>query len=503
MFSLKGVAKMSLILSIDQGTTSTRAIIFNKAGEVIEQAQREISCLYPTPGWVEQDANEIWISTLSVLSSVLLSEKVDVSKIRGIGITNQRETTILWDKKTGKPLYQAIVWQSRQTEEICEQWKSKGYEPIVKKKTGLLIDPYFSASKIRWMMDEVEGISEKIEQGDVLFGTVDSYLVWKLSGGKAHITDVTNAARTLLFNIHTGTWDDELLDLFGIPKSILPEVRQTSEIYTHTVDFITGQPLPIAAVCGDQQAALFGQTCFHKGQVKNTYGTGCFVLMNTGNEPIESSHGLLTTIAWKINHQIYYALEGSVFVGGSAVQWLRDGLRMFKDAKDSEMYANRVEDCGGVYVVPAFVGLGTPYWDSDVRGGVFGLTRGTTKEHFIRATLEAVAYQSKDVIAAMEEDLNDQIHDLKADGGATHNRFLMQFQSDILGVEVHVPKVTETTALGVAYLAGLATGVYCDLNEIEKHCSTHQSYYPELSAQCREEWYAGWKKAIEAIRYFK
>ena len=503
MVSLKGVAKMSLILSIDQGTTSTRAIIFNKVGEVIEQAQREISCLYPTPGWVEQDANEIWISTLSVLSSVLLSEKVEVSKIKGIGITNQRETTILWDKKTGKPLYQAIVWQSRQTEEICEQWKSKGYEPIVKKKTGLLIDPYFSASKIRWMMDEVDGISEKIEQGDVLFGTVDSYLVWKLSGGKTHITDVTNAARTLLFNIHTGTWDDELLALFGIPKSILPEVRQTSEIYTHTVDFITGKPLPIAAVCGDQQAALFGQTCFHKGQVKNTYGTGCFVLMNTGSEPIESNHGLLTTIAWKINHQIYYALEGSVFVGGSAVQWLRDGLRMFKDAKDSEMYANRVEDCGGVYVVPAFVGLGTPYWDSDVRGGVFGLTRGTTKEHFIRATLEAVAYQSKDVIAAMEEDLNDQIRDLKADGGATHNRFLMQFQSDILGVEVHVPRVTETTALGVAYLAGLATGVYRDLEEIEQHCSMHHSYHPELSSECREEWYAGWKKAIEAVRYFK
>ncbi len=494
---------MSLILSIDQGTTSTRAIIFNKAGEVIEKAQREISCVYPSPGWVEQDANEIWISTLSVLSSVLLSEKVDVHQIKGIGITNQRETTILWDKKTGKPLYQAIVWQSRQTEEICELWKSKGYESIVKEKTGLLIDPYFSASKIRWMIDEVEGIGEKIEQGEVLFGTVDSYLVWKLSGGKAHITDVTNAARTLLFNIHTGTWDDELLEMFGIPKSILPQVKQTSEIYTHTIDFITGQPLPIAAVCGDQQAALFGQTCFHKGQVKNTYGTGCFVLMNTGCNPIESSHGLLTTIAWKINNQIYYALEGSVFVGGSAVQWLRDGLRMFKEAKDSEMYANRVEDCGGVYVVPAFVGLGTPYWDSDVRGGVFGLTRGTTKEHFIRATLEAVAYQSKDVITAMEEDLNDHILDLKADGGATLNRFLMQFQSDILGVEVHVPKVTETTALGVAYLAGLATGVYQDLEEIEAFSAAHQTYHPELTEEYREEWYAGWKKAIEAVRYFK
>lgn len=494
---------MSLILSIDQGTTSTRAIIFNKEGEVIEKAQREISCLYPSPGWVEQDANEIWISTLSVLSSVLLSDKIDVNQIKGIGITNQRETTILWDKKTGRPLYHAIVWQSRQTESICELWKSKGYEQLVKEKTGLLIDPYFSASKIRWMMDEVEGIREKIERDEVLFGTVDSYLVWKLSGGKAHITDVTNAARTLLFNIHTGTWDDELLELFGIPKSILPEVKQTSEIYTHTVEFITGQPLPIAAVCGDQQAALFGQTCFHKGQVKNTYGTGCFVLMNTGCEPIDSSHGLLTTIAWKINNQIYYALEGSVFVGGSAVQWLRDGLRMFKEAKDSERYANRVDDCGGVYVVPAFVGLGTPYWDSDVRGGVFGLTRGTTKEHFIRATLEAVAYQSKDVISAMEEDLNAQIMDLKADGGATLNAFLMQFQSDILGVEVHVPKVTETTALGVAYLAGLATGVYRDLDEIEAYSAPHQSYHTNLSPQLRDEWYGGWKKAIEAVRIFK
>lgn len=494
---------MSLILSIDQGTTSTRAIVFNKQGEVVEKAQREITCLYPSPGWVLQDANEIWVSTLSVISSVLLSGKVDVNQIKGIGITNQRETTIIWDKVTGKPLHHAIVWQSRQTDDICEKWKEKGYEQMVKEKTGLLINSYFSASKIRFMLDQIEGIEEKIERNEVLFGTVDSYLVWKLSGGSAHITDVTNASRTLLFNIYTGTWDDDLLEAFGIPKSILPEVRQTSEIYTQTLPHITGRPLPIAAVCGDQQAALFGQMCFQKGQVKNTYGTGCFVLMNTGHQPIESSHGLLTTIAWKLNNQTYYALEGSVFVGGSAIQWLRDGLRMFKDAKDSEMYAKRVSDCGGVYVVPAFVGLGTPYWDSEVRGGVFGLTRGTSKEHFIRATLEAIAYQSKDVIMAMKEDLNDEILDLKADGGATLNQFLMQFQSDILGVEVSVPKVTETTALGAAYLAGLATGVYENLEEITSYASTHHRYDPKLSKEDREELYGGWKKAIEAVKIFK
>ncbi|HAX73310.1 MAG TPA: glycerol kinase [Firmicutes bacterium] len=494
---------MSLLLAIDQGTTSTRAIVFNKKGEIVEQAQREIECLYPQPGWVEQDGNEIWISTLSVVSTVLLSEKVNIDEIKGIGITNQRETTIMWDKVTGKPLYHAIVWQSRQTEAICEQWKAAGYEEMVKEKTGLLIDPYFSASKIRWMLDHVDGLQEKIEAGRVLFGTVDSYLVWKLSGGKAHITDVTNASRTMLFNIHTECWDEELLNVFNIPSSILPEVKQTSEIYAHTVDFITGKPLPLACVCGDQQAALFGQACFDKGNVKNTYGTGCFVLMNTGQIPVKSEHGLLTTIAWKMNNQTYYALEGSVFIGGSAIQWLRDGLRMVKDAKDSEMYANRVEDCGGVYVVPTFVGLGTPYWDSEVRGGVLGLTRGTSKEHFIRATLEAIAYQSKDVITAMEADLNDAIAFVKVDGGATKNDFLMQFQSDILGVEVVKPAVTETTALGAAYLAGLATGVYQDTDEIKALWLAKTSYEPKFSDELRNHLYNGWQKAIEAVRIFK
>ncbi|MDO4926715.1 MAG: glycerol kinase GlpK [Turicibacter sp.] len=494
---------MSLILAIDQGTTSTRAILFNKKGEIIEKAQQEITCLYPKPGWVEQDANEIWISTLSVLNSVLLSPKVDINQIKGIGITNQRETTILWDKRTGRPLYNAIVWQSRQTESICENWKEQGFEEIVKEKTGLLIDPYFSASKIRFLLDHVPRIQEKVANGDVLFGTVDSYLVWKLSGGKTHITDVTNASRTLLFNIHTQTWDEELLNLFNIPKTILPEVRQTSEIYTYTMDYMTGIPLPVASVCGDQQAALFGQVCFHKGDVKNTYGTGCFVLMNTGKQPVISNHGLLTTVAWKIDHQIYYALEGSVFVAGSAIQWLRDGLRMIKEASDSESYATRVKDCGGVYVVPAFVGLGTPYWDSEVRGGVFGLTRGSSKEHFIRATLEAIAYQSKDVIKAMEEDLGHPINRLKVDGGASKNQFLMQFQSDILGVDVFVPTITETTALGAAYLAGLATGVYENIDEISMYWQANQKYQAVMTEEERQKLYEGWKKAIMAVRLFQ
>lgn len=494
---------MSLILAIDQGTTSTRAILFNKKGEIIEKAQQEITCLYPKPGWVEQDANEIWISTLSVLNSVLLSPKVDINQIKGIGITNQRETTILWDKRTGRPLYNAIVWQSRQTESICENWKEQGFEEIVKEKTGLLIDPYFSASKIRFLLDHVPRIQEKVANGDVLFGTVDSYLVWKLSGGKTHITDVTNASRTLLFNIHTQTWDEELLNLFNIPKTILPEVRQTSEIYTYTMDYMTGIPLPVASVCGDQQAALFGQVCFHKGDVKNTYGTGCFVLMNTGKQPVISNHGLLTTVAWKIDHQIYYALEGSVFVAGSAIQWLRDGLRMIKEASDSESYATRVKDCGGVYVVPAFVGLGTPYWDSEVRGGVFGLTRGSSKEHFIRATLEAIAYQSKDVIKAMEEDLGHPINRLKVDGGASKNQFLMQFQSDILGVDVFVPTITETTASGAAYLAGLATGVYENIDEISMYWQANQKYQAVMTEEERQKLYEGWKKAIMAVRLFQ
>ncbi len=494
---------MSYILSIDQGTTSTRAIVFNKKGEIIASSQQEITCLYPESGWVLQDANEIWISTLAVINRVLLSEDVDVNRIKAIGITNQRETTVMWDKQTGKPIYKAIVWQSRQSEAICERWKVAGYEDMIKEKTGLLIDPYFSASKIRWMMEHVDGLDEKIAKDEVLFGTVDSYLVWKLTQGKTHITDVTNASRTLLFNIHDQTWDNELLSTLEIPASILPTVCQTSEVYGHATAISTPSPLPIAAVCGDQQAALFGQACFEKGSVKNTYGTGCFVLMNTGNEPVKSTHGLLSTIAWKLNGETTYALEGSVFVGGSAIQWLRDGLRMFKDASASEVYANRVKDSGGVYVVPSFVGLGTPYWDSEVRGGVLGLTRGSSKEHFVRATLEAIAYQSKDVMIAMQADLNTPITQLAVDGGATRNQFLMQFQSDILGVNVVRPAINETTALGAAYLAGLATGVYQNQDEIAALWQQDRCFSPQFDEAWRENLYSGWKKAVYAISLFK
>ena len=494
---------MEYILSIDQGTTSTRAIVFNKQGEIVDTAQQEISCSYPENGWVLQDANEIWISTLAVINRVLLSERVNSQFIKAIGITNQRETTIVWDKHTGKPLHPAIVWQSRQSEKICERWKHEKLEPLIKAKTGLLIDPYFSASKIKWLMENVTGLAEKMHRGDVLFGTVDSYLVWKLTEGKAHITDVTNASRTLLFNIHENCWDQALLEVLNIPKSILPTVCETSEVYGYATALHTKKPIPIAAVCGDQQAALFGQVCFEKGMVKNTYGTGCFVLMNTGDTPVQSENGLLSTIAWRLNGETTYALEGSVFVGGSAIQWLRDGLRLFKHTSDCEAYALDVADSKGIYVVPTFVGLGTPYWDSEVRGGVVGLTRGSEKEHFIRATLEAIAYQSKDVIMAMQRDLKEPIQQLAVDGGASRNQFLMQFQSDILGVDVIRPAVNETTALGAAFLAGLAVGVYTDCEEISKLWTAKQQFTPQRDDVWRETLYGGWQKAVHVISQFK
>ena len=487
---------MSLILSIDQGTTSTRAIVFNKKGEVIEKAQREITCLYPSLGWVEQDANEIWVSTMSVISSVLLSGKVDVSQIKGIGITNQRETTIMWDKVTGKPLYHAIVWQSRQTDAICEKWKEKGYEQMVKEKTGLLINSYFSASKIRWMLDHIEGIEEKIARHEVLFGTVDSYLVWKLSGGNAHITDVTNASRTLLFNIYTGTWDDDLLEAFGIPKSILPEVRQTSEIYTYTLPHITGRPLPIAAVCGDQQAALFGQTCFNAGEAKNTFGTGCFMLMNTGETPVYSENGLVTTIAWGLDGKVNYALEGSIFVAGAAIQWLRDELRIIESAADSEHMANMVEDTNGCYVVPAFTGLGAPHWDQYARGAIVGLTRGVNKYHIVRATLESLAFQVNDVLEAMKVDSKIELESLKVDGGASQNNLLMQMQSDIINAPVKRPRCVETTAMGAAYLAGLAVGYWKSKEEVIKNWEIDKVFTPQICEENRTKKIKGWHKAV-------
>ncbi|QFT89636.1 Glycerol kinase [Bacillus sp. THAF10] len=492
------------ILSLDQGTTSSRAILFNKEGKIVHTAQKEFTQHFPQPGWVEHNPQEIWGSVLAVIASCLSEANVKPEQIASIGITNQRETTVVWEKETGKPVYNAIVWQSRQTSEICEELKGQGYDEMVRSKTGLLIDAYFSGTKVKWILDNVDGAREKAENDELLFGTIDTWLVWKLTGGKVHVTDYSNASRTLMYNIYELKWDEELLEMLTVPMSMLPEVRPSSEVYGHTVDYhFFGQNIPIAGVAGDQQAALFGQACFSKGMAKNTYGTGCFMLMNTGEKAVASEHGLLTTIAWGLNGKVEYALEGSIFVAGSAIQWLRDGLRMFKDAHESEEYASRVASTDGVYVVPAFVGLGTPYWDSEVRGAVFGLTRGTSKEHFVRATLESLAYQTKDVLCAMEADSGIELKTLRVDGGAVKNNFLMQFQSDILGVPVERPVVNETTALGAAYLAGLAVGFWKDQSEIAAQWNMDHSFSPAMDANTSEKLYAGWKKAIEATKAFK
>ncbi|MCF6409895.1 glycerol kinase GlpK [Pseudalkalibacillus salsuginis] len=492
------------ILSLDQGTTSSRAILFNKEGEIVHTAQREFKQHFPKSGWVEHNANEIWGSVLAVIAQVLSETNTNPEQIAAIGITNQRETTVVWDKTTEKPIYHAIVWQSRQTAGICEELKGKGYNDTFREKTGLLIDAYFSGTKVKWILDNVEGAREKAEAGDLLFGTIDSWLIWKLTGGQAHVTDYSNASRTLLFNIHELKWDEELLDILEVPKSMLPEVKPSSEVYGHTVEHhFFGQSIPIAGVAGDQQAALFGQACYEEGMAKNTYGTGCFMLMNTGEKAVSSDHGLLTTIAWGIDGKVEYALEGSIFVAGSAVQWLRDGLRMFSHASDSEKYAERVESTEGVYVVPAFVGLGTPYWDSDVRGAVFGITRGTSKEHFVRATLESLAYQTKDVLTAMEADSGISLKALRVDGGAVKNNFLAQFQSDILGVAVERPVVNETTALGAAYLAGLAVGYWKDRSEISKQWKVDHTFKDNMGEEERNSLYEGWKKAVHATMAFK
>ncbi|WP_176345035.1 glycerol kinase GlpK [Priestia aryabhattai] len=492
------------ILSLDQGTTSSRAMLFNKKGEVVHVAQKEFTQYFPKPGWVEHNASEIWGSILAVIASCLSESGVHADQIEAIGITNQRETAVVWEKATGKPVYNAIVWQSRQTSGICEELKAKGLNDTFRDKTGLLIDAYFSGTKVKWILDNVEGAREKAENGELLFGTIDTWLIWKLSGGKAHVTDYSNASRTLMFNIYDLKWDDELLDILGVPKSMLPEVKPSSEVYAHTVDYhFFGQSIPIAGAAGDQQAALFGQACYEKGMAKNTYGTGCFMLMNTGEKAVKSDHGLLTTLAWGINGKVEYALEGSIFVAGSAIQWLRDGLRMFKNASETENYATRVESTDGVYIVPAFVGLGTPYWDSDVRGAMFGLTRGTKKEHFIRATLESLAYQTRDVLSAMEADSGITLKTLRVDGGAVKNNFLMQFQSDVLNVPVERPQVNETTALGAAYLAGLAVGYWKDCDEIAQQWNMEKSFEPNMEEEQREELYSGWKKAVHATMAFK
>jgi glycerol kinase len=492
------------VLAIDQGTTSSRAILFNREGKMVGTAQKEFTQLFPKPGWVEHDAMEIWSSVVGVIGEVLASHNISAQEVAAIGITNQRETTVVWDRQTGLPVYNAIVWQSRQTAEICEALKAQGLNDLFRERTGLLIDAYFSGTKVKWILDNVEGARARAERGELLFGTIDTWLIWKLSGGRAHVTDYTNASRTLMYNIYDLRWDDELLEHLTVPKVMLPEVCSSSEIYAFTdKDLFFGVEAPISGAAGDQQAALFGQACFEEGIAKNTYGTGCFMLMNTGERAVRSEHGLLTTIAWGIGGKVEYALEGSIFVAGSAIQWLRDGLRMLKSAADSEEYASRVESTEGVYVVPAFVGLGTPYWDSDVRGAVFGLTRGTSKEHFIRATLESLAYQTKDVLTAMEADSGITLKKLRVDGGAVKNDFLMQFQSDLLGVPVDRPQVNETTALGAAYLAGLAVGFWKDKQEIADNWKVDGAFEVKMSEERRNELYAGWKKAVRAAMAFK
>ncbi|WP_456095776.1 glycerol kinase GlpK [Peptostreptococcus sp.] len=486
------------ILSFDAGTTSSRAIIFNKKGQIINVAQKEFQQIYPKAGWVEHDPMEIWASQSGVAREVLEKSAIRPDQIIGIGITNQRETTIVWDKNTGKPIYNAIVWQCRRTASYCERLKEKGWIDKIRDKTGLVVDAYFSGTKIAWILDNVEGAREKAERGDLLFGTVDTWLVWNLTRGKVHVTDYSNASRTMLFNIKDLKWDDEILDVLNIPKAMMPEVKDSSCIYGYTDEHTYGGArIPIAGIAGDQQAALFGQNCFKPGMVKNTYGTGCFVLMNTGQEMIRSKNGLLTTIAWGINGKVSYALEGSVFIAGAAIQWLRDELRLVYDSPQSEYYANKIEDTDGVVVVPAFTGLGAPYWDMYARGGIFGLTRGTKREHLVRATLESLAYQSKDVIEAMQEDAKIPLAYLRVDGGASANNFLMQFQADMLDTEVHRPRTLETTSLGAAYLAGLAVGYWKDLDEISKDFSIDRTFKPQMSQEKRTKNYKYWKKAIE------
>lgn len=485
------------IVALDQGTTSSRAIIFDKDQNIIGVSQKEFLQIYPKEGWVEHDPMEIWGSQYSVLQEVMAKSNITQKDLAGIGITNQRETTIVWDKNTGVPVYNAIVWQCRRTASICEELIKDGFEEYVRENTGLLIDAYFSGTKVKWILDNVEGAREKAEKGDLLFGTVDTWLVWKLTNGRVHVTDYTNASRTMLYNIKELKWDEKILEKLGIPVLMLPEVKNSSEVYGHTnLGGNGGIRVPIAGIAGDQQAALFGQACFEKGSAKNTYGTGCFLLMNTGNEIIRSKNGLVTTIAIGIDGKVQYALEGSVFVGGAVIQWLRDELKMVNDAADTEFYAQKVEDNGGVYVVPAFVGLGAPYWDMYARGAIFGLTRGANRNHIIRAALESIAYQSKAVIDAMSEDAGYPIANLKVDGGASRNCFLMQFQADIIGQEVRRPIISETTALGAAYLAGLAVGFWNSKEEISERWFASKTFMPTMDKAEVDKLYSGWKKAV-------
>lgn len=485
------------ILALDQGTTSSRAIVFDCRGNNVAMVNKEFPQIYPRPGWVEHCPMDIWESQLEVAHAALQKAGIAPSQIAGIGITNQRETTIVWDRVTGEPVYNAIVWQCRRTAPICDELKAKGWAERIREKTGLVMDAYFSGTKVKWILDNVPGLREKAENGEILFGNVDTWLMWKLSGGKVHATDYSNASRTMLFNIHDLDWDDDILGELGIPRAMLPEALPSSTIYGYTEEDVLGASVPLAGDAGDQQAALFGQACYGPGMAKNTYGTGCFMLMNTGDVAVPSKHGLLTTIAWGIDSKVEYALEGSIFITGAAIQWLRDELRIIDSSAQSEEYALQVPDTGGVYVVPAFVGLGAPYWDMYARGTIVGITRGTKREHIIRATLESISYQTRDVLEAMIQDSGIDLQELKVDGGAVGNNFLMQFQADMLGVPVQRPKITETTALGAAYLAGLAVGYWDSQDEIAEMWQIDKEFEPSMPEETRDKLYAGWKRAVE------
>ena len=485
------------ILTLDQGTTSSRCIIYDQESNQISVSQQEFKQYYPKEGWVEHDANEIWSTQMTVAFDAMVKAGLTYENIEAIGITNQRETTVVWDRNTGEPVYNAIVWQCRRTADYCEELKDKGYEDGVREKTGLIIDPYFSGTKVNWILENVEGARERAERGELLFGTIDTWLIWKMTGGKVHVTDYTNASRTLMFNIHTLEWDKDLLNMLDVPKSMLPEVRSCSEVYGETESSLFGGPIKIAGIAGDQQAALFGQTCFEEGEAKSTYGTGNFLLLNTGKTPVKSSNGLLTTIAWGLNGEVNYALEGSVFVCGAVIQWLRDELGLLEKSSDSEEMAKAVDDTNGVYIVPAFVGMGAPYWEPQARGVITGLTRGSNKNHLVRAALESIAYQCHDLIKAMESDMGHEFSSLYVDGGAAANDFLMQFQSDILGLEIIRPANVETTSLGAAYLAGLATGYWKDLADVDDNWKKDRSFFPDMDSSVRESKLSGWKSAVE------
>ncbi|WP_047549611.1 glycerol kinase GlpK [Psychroserpens sp. Hel_I_66] len=490
------------ILSLDQGTTSSRAIVFDKKGNVVSMAQKEFTQYFPKPGWVEHDPTEIWSTQTGVAAEAIAKKGLDVKHIAAIGITNQRETVIVWDKHTGKPIYNAIVWQDKRTSDYCDELKKEGKNDLFRQKTGLVIDSYFSGTKVKWILDNVDGAREKAEAGDLILGTIDTWLIWNFTKGEQHITDVTNASRTLMFNINTMDWDDELLEILTIPKSMLPEVKQSSEVYGHTKSTFYDSKIPIAGIAGDQQAALFGQMCTKPGMVKNTYGTGCFMLMNIGEKPIVSKNNLLTTVAWKVNGKTTYALEGSIFIAGAVVQWLRDGLKIIRNSSEIEKLANSVESSDGVYFVPAFAGLGAPHWNQHAKGTLFGLTRGSTDAHIARAALESVAFQTMDILKAMEADAEISIEELRVDGGATINNMMMQFQSDVLNTQTVRPKIVETTAMGAAFLAGLAVGYWESTDEIQDIWQIDKTFKPTTDRAETEANIKGWYRAIDALEYW-